>query len=88
MDKKRNGCGRLAYRPLSQPENTSRGFSAKNYRMGIETRDVHAGGVLELLLIRRVRRHECGCLGGIFRVQMFRDCDLWSSHVQSMCLKC
>ena len=25
--------------------------------------------------------------GGIFRVQMFRECDLWSSHVQSMCLK-
>ena len=84
MDKKRNGCGRLAYRPLSQSENTSRGFSAKNYRTDIETGDVHAGKVRELLFIGRVKRHECGCLGESFEfkcsenvisgVPMFRAC--------------
>ena len=44
----------------------------------------HAGRVLELLLIGRVKRHECGCLGESFEfkcsenvtsgVPMFRAC--------------
>ena len=75
VDKKRNGCGRLAYRPLSQSENTSKGFSAKNYRTDIETWDVRAGGVLELPLIRRVKGMNVAARGNLLSPDVQR---MWS----------